>query len=370
MQTAAVNAPRWDYDPTTLALRGMLIEDQRSNIVKNSTMVGAAAGSPGTDPTGWTVATVGGLTKTIIGSGTESGISYIDYRFNAASSTGGNLNFFMAPTGVSSLPAAASTVYAMSAYLAFEAGSVPAVISFRINSYDSGGGNLGVLSGSNLSGFTVGDPLTKGGRSSVFTATPATTAFVTVFMQIGIPTGAVDFTIRIGAPQLEAGAMASSFIPTSTVAVTRAVDTLGMPNDISFNATAGTWQGEFIPNGSPTVAAVVVSGNAGSPTLTLGVDARLNAGVRAGLTAFSGQGPTFNFGAVNKAAFAYLSGASGAAVNGTAFGPSATAITITGTTVRFGADGINSLAALNGRLRRVRYWPRALGPAELQAVTT
>jgi hypothetical protein len=36
MQTAAVNAPRWDYDPVTRALRGLLIEEARTNLLLNS----------------------------------------------------------------------------------------------------------------------------------------------------------------------------------------------------------------------------------------------------------------------------------------------------------------------------------------------
>ena len=36
MQTAAINAPRWDYDPVSLQLRGLLLEDQRTNLLLNS----------------------------------------------------------------------------------------------------------------------------------------------------------------------------------------------------------------------------------------------------------------------------------------------------------------------------------------------
>ena len=32
LQTAAINAPRWDYDPVTLVLNGLLIEEARTNI--------------------------------------------------------------------------------------------------------------------------------------------------------------------------------------------------------------------------------------------------------------------------------------------------------------------------------------------------
>src|SRR6187399_24135 len=75
MQTAATNAPRWDYDPSTKQLKGLLIEEVRTNIVRNSTMAGAVAGSPGTLPTGWVVNLPVGVTQTI-STGTDNGLAY------------------------------------------------------------------------------------------------------------------------------------------------------------------------------------------------------------------------------------------------------------------------------------------------------
>jgi hypothetical protein len=40
MQSAAINTPRWDYDPATLQLRGLLLEDQRTNLLLNSATLG------------------------------------------------------------------------------------------------------------------------------------------------------------------------------------------------------------------------------------------------------------------------------------------------------------------------------------------
>lgn len=40
MQTAVSGAPRWDYDPVTHALRGLLIEDARVNVLLNSATLG------------------------------------------------------------------------------------------------------------------------------------------------------------------------------------------------------------------------------------------------------------------------------------------------------------------------------------------
>lgn len=39
MQTAAANAPRWDYNPGTLALQGLLIEEARTNVLLNSAVL-------------------------------------------------------------------------------------------------------------------------------------------------------------------------------------------------------------------------------------------------------------------------------------------------------------------------------------------
>ena len=36
MQTAGNNTPRYDYDPATLAFRGLLIEGKRTNLLLNS----------------------------------------------------------------------------------------------------------------------------------------------------------------------------------------------------------------------------------------------------------------------------------------------------------------------------------------------
>ena len=40
LQTAATNAPRWDYDPVTRALNGLLIEEARTNLLLNSATLG------------------------------------------------------------------------------------------------------------------------------------------------------------------------------------------------------------------------------------------------------------------------------------------------------------------------------------------
>ena len=49
----AADTPRFDYDPITRARRGILLEEARTNTIRNPRAEGSAAGSPGSTPTNW-----------------------------------------------------------------------------------------------------------------------------------------------------------------------------------------------------------------------------------------------------------------------------------------------------------------------------
>jgi hypothetical protein len=75
LQTAAINTPRFDYDPSTLAAQGLLIEEARTNLVLNSATlitqnvtVTAVAHTLSFYGTG-TVALSGAFTGLLVGSG-------------------------------------------------------------------------------------------------------------------------------------------------------------------------------------------------------------------------------------------------------------------------------------------------------------
>jgi hypothetical protein len=69
MQTAATNAPRWDHDATTRALRGLLIEEARTNLLLNSATLGTQ--SVTVSAVAYTLSFYG--TGTITKSGTATG---------------------------------------------------------------------------------------------------------------------------------------------------------------------------------------------------------------------------------------------------------------------------------------------------------
>ena len=53
LQTALADVPRFDHNPVSGALRGLLVEPSATNRLLNSGFAGGAAGTPGTAPTSW-----------------------------------------------------------------------------------------------------------------------------------------------------------------------------------------------------------------------------------------------------------------------------------------------------------------------------
>ena len=68
LQTAAANAPRWDYDPATHALRGLLLEEARTNSVLNSAALVTQSVTVTAVP--WTLSFYGTGTVTLSGAST------------------------------------------------------------------------------------------------------------------------------------------------------------------------------------------------------------------------------------------------------------------------------------------------------------
>ena len=226
LQTAGNNVARFDHNPTTLAPLGLLIEEQRTNSIRNNTMVGAVAGTPGTNPTNWiSGTTIDNLTKEIVGTGTTNGINYIDIRLSGTSSTGGNSTIaaFETQTQIAALNTQTWTV---SAWVAVVGGSTTNVdsLTLGVRFNDSGGTQL-TTGTTSLLGTT--SALTR--IAVTATANNASTAFVNGAIVANFTnSSSVDITLRIGLPQLELGAFATSVIPTTNAAATRNADVASM----------------------------------------------------------------------------------------------------------------------------------------------
>ncbi len=200
LSAAAIDEARFDYSPSTLALCGLLIEPQRSNIALYSVGTGSA----------WLI---GGMTVTsgadTAPDGTASAImvnvtsTANIYRQDIAVSAGATYTFsFWAKRGTAT------------------------DIKYSVTNLTAGGdivAKTSYYSSLNASTYT---------RVIVPFTVPAGCTSVRVFIMRD--TGALGTTYVWGA-QLEAGAAVSSCIPTTTTAVTRAADQLSftIPSGVS-----------------------------------------------------------------------------------------------------------------------------------------
>jgi hypothetical protein len=236
LQSAAADQPRFDYDPSTLAAQGLLIEESRTNSIRNNTMQGAVAGTPGTDPTNWVNSIPAGITQQLVGTGTENGITYIDYRFSGTA-TGA---IVIRPDSESQVVASSGQAWTGTSYVKLISGSLTNV-GCRLNM------RQGLAAGTLVSQTdVVFTPTTAALNTQRFINSVASMDPTTERIMVRVvldATGAIDITLRIGLPQLEQSAFATSVIPTTTTALTRNADlaTMTGTNFSSwYNASEGT----------------------------------------------------------------------------------------------------------------------------------
>jgi len=237
LQTALTDAARFDYNPSTLIARGLLIEEARTNSLPNNTGVGVAAGSPGTVPTGqfWT-STGGVVTRTLSAVSTENGITFVEVRFQFSAAGSATAQF----VGGAVVAALQNQNWTASSYVRMTGGSTSNLAMMLNVIEDDAGGAF--LAGNGTAFVPTSAGLATQRAIHTRTLTNAATAFVYSTITF-TASAAADITLRIGMPQLELGAFATSVIPTSTVAVTRAADIVSITgaNFTSFwNATQGT----------------------------------------------------------------------------------------------------------------------------------
>jgi len=375
LQTATTNTPRFDYDPSTLEARGLLIEEARTNSIRNNTMVGAVAGTPGTLPTNWISQNIGGIALTeIVGTGTEDGIAYVDVRYTGTTSStalGGVL-----AEQATQIAALSGQTWASSFFLRIVGGSTANIsdIANSIQERDAGGA---LLASTNTTVTPTGAALNTQRFSTTRTLTDASTAFVGQRISLTPVSGAaIDITLRIGLPQLELGAFATSVVPTTSSAVTRAADVASV-NTLSpwFSAAEGTlyaeWTRGYTGNFSNySGQATLLSGTSQAIAAALtvpGSTAIYNSMIVGGVQQLTYQAVTTL--TTNKVALAYAENNTQWAGNGVSK-PTDTVCsvpTVTSLALGYSATGTSYL---NGYLRRVSYYPRRLSQAELITITT
>lgn len=228
LQTAAVNTARSNaFLPDSSGVMrsiGLLAEEARTNSIRNNTMVGAVAGTPGTLPMNWNAASaLTGLTQQIVGTGTESGISYIDIRLFGTPSSSGTYRYYLEnPAAIAALT---GQTWVNSYYIKLAGGSLAGISTFTDIYQEFTSSGVYVTEGG-VSAITPTSALlvTQRNITTRTLAGGATVALLRTGIQLSLTGTAIDITLRIGMPQLEQGAFATSVIPTSGTAVTRSAD--------------------------------------------------------------------------------------------------------------------------------------------------
>lgn len=176
--------------------------------------------------------------------------------------------------------------------------------------------------------------------------------------------------------QIETGAFATSWIPTVGSTVTRAADVATMPVGTWFNAAAGAIASEYLipagssannshwelDDGTSSNQLTNYQNAGGSP---LAVFNRVGGTIVANYTSGSSA-----IGVIGKDAVAWSAAGTVATANGAAPITNAAVVGIFNRLVLGdGGGGAGLSQPLDGWLRRIRVWPRALGVVELQGAT-
>jgi hypothetical protein len=374
LTSAATNAPRFDYNPSTLAAQGLLIEEARTNAYPYSTDF---SNSP------WSVVRATRVgNATLAPDGTNTAIKLVE------DTTASNSHYLAAFSTVSftSGTTYTQTVFAKAAERTRFVMSLPSA-AFTTEQrviFDLVAGTATLNSGTSTFSIT---PITNGWyRCSMSVAATVTTStsVITCYLDNGTSfsyTGDGTSGTFFWGAQLEAGAFPTSYIPTTTTALTRAADVASV-NTLSpwYNASAGTIYAEFnIPNADATnnrgISALDDGSNNNRVALfvpnSFAPSAAVAPRVVSGGTATNpANSANFTVGTNVKAALTYGVGTAQAqlSVNGAApstANPAAAPVGVN--TLRIGA--IFGVTQLSGWMRRVTVYPRVLSAAELQAIT-
>jgi hypothetical protein len=344
LQSAAVDRPRIDFNPSTLVCNGLLIEEQRTNIFPNSndfsnatywTVYGTAVATAGaaTGPDGLTSASnlAGATTTTLGGDNIEESISI-----------------------------SASTAYTFSVFVKSNGGTT---VELRLR--DSTGGSTSTAT------LTV----TSAWQRISLTRTMAAGA-----TSVRCIIGATNGDIFIYGAQLEAGAFATSYIPTTTTALTRNADVASMTGtnfSSWYSASEGTLYAEYgnIAQTGSGAGRRIFTVSDGTTSNQISLRWADGAGLTNASVLVSGSQVvdiTGSVSATSKAAFAYKLNDYAISRNGGAVTTDTSATVPSVNTAYFGigADGSSTGAQiLNGHIRRLTYYPARLVNAQLQALT-
>jgi hypothetical protein len=366
IQTAAVNGPRFDHDPVTLASRGLLIEESRTNLILRSENFANAfwAKSGGSISSVANVAPDGSANSELF---SEDG-------------TTGTHRIFQAFVGT------IGTVYTLSVFLKFNGRAEVSLENRSITGnpfvvFNIQNGTIGLVSAGLTAAIqaypngwyrcSVTGTATLAGGNYIINGYSVTTSY----------TGLNGPAFYIYGAQVEAGSFPTSYIPTTTASVVRSVDlcSISGSNFTGFwNQSAGTLVEAF--EASPNTNTTYVSasnGNIVQNSLHLDNDTGLMRAVYysgSALIATLDLGAVGTIGTVNTIATAYSVNNFAASRNGgTVVTDTSGAVPASLSQMNIGTDERSQTPTSfysNRCIKSLRYYKKRLANAKLQTLST
>ena len=374
--TAATNnQPRFDYDPVTLACKGLLLEEGRTNIAAQSNNFSAAA---------WTsvaLTVTGNTTDLVAPDNTNSACKVME----AATS---NVHAVINTSGIS---VSSSTVYAASLFIKAINKQYVQVVFDNMSTTAGGYANFDLTNGTvtasanygAATGISAGITAYKNGWYRIhLTTTPQNTVARFAINAInsgtaGVFPGYVGDTSRgyyLWGAQVEPGSFPTSFIPNPNpygTTTTRNADVATMTGtnfSSWWTATNGASDIWLIPKSTTTLAYVSFDDNSANNKIvianntTSGQSTITSGGIsQATLTA-----GTITANALNKVGCSWNTNNCAATANATTPATTSSATIPTVTQLRIGSNGT---AYANAWLQKLFYWPQRIANNEIQAFT-
>ena len=238
VQTAGNNVARFDHDPVTLASRGLLIEESRTNTFQRSEDFTQAI---------WTKTNV-----TVTGDNATSpdGNNTADSIFETAINSGHRIQYGSSiAAGTYSASVYVKRVGGRNVNLEFVSGGSGAYANFNLQTATV------TLSGAYGTGFTfISASITNAGnnwfRISLVATTPVSTSQLLIQILDGNNNsylGDVTKGVQLWGAQLEAGSFATSYIPTTTASVVRSADVCSI-SGVGFTGMWNALEGSMLFN--------------------------------------------------------------------------------------------------------------------------
>ena len=383
LTTAANDVPRIDYNPLTGACLGLLIEESRTNGVRNGY---GSGGTASVLPTYWSAPANGsvtnGLTVTYGGPVVSQGIPAYRFTITGTATAGGALNFQYEAGGGALTNLAVSTSFQQSVYVAIASGSSQGYWTHWGQLRDStlaivADNQQQLIPTTTMTRFNTSQTTPSSGNAPFGVRSAAVLYYYT--------TGSVqNLTFDIGCGQQEIGAFPTSFIATTGASATRAQEIATMPLGSWYNPNASSMLIEAQKNTSADTAfggitelgdgtvnnriAFYVTPSTSSLRFADNYTSNIaDADILVG--SYTLSNPYKAAGSITGALA--TSGTIAASLNG--------ATTVTGTTGNFPGNLLTQLNIgnlggvgnfMNGWIQRIAYYPVAFSNTQLQAMSS